>query len=200
MELSHPWTAPELGTFTPDPAKGLGARIQNAAVILGLNIWYFMPKVGWEEEEGRKGHRSGAAGLQTHERPLNPISAGVGSQHCSCLELCLEWIFLNESFTWKLWKTQNSSGVQWIGSFIQSLSKTPSTGTVSGTFSSDYLFPPTLNTVSRSKELLDHSVLSRDISPVFTDLNMLLCCTGSLGLVRAALYCADFHYSLWKWL
>lgn len=36
-----------------------------------------MPKVGWEEE-GRKGHRSGAAGLQTQERPFKiPFLEGL---------------------------------------------------------------------------------------------------------------------------
>lgn len=155
-----------------------------------------MPKVGWEEEEGREVHRAGAVGLQTHERPLNPLSGGVGSQHPSWLELCLEWIFLNESFKWKPWKTPNSSGVQRIGSFIQSLSKAPSTSTASATFNSDYLFPPTLNALPISKELLDPSVLPRDISPGFDNLNMLLFCTKPLGWVNFALCCTDFHYWL----
>lgn len=156
-----------------------------------------MSKVGWEEEEGRKVHRSGAVGLQTHKRPLNPLSGRVGSQHSSWLELCLEWIFLNESFKGKPWKTQNSSGVQWIGSFIQSLSKTPSTSTVSGTFSSDYLFPPTLNTVSISKALLDHCSFKKFFTCIY-ELKYVVVCTKSPDLVNFALYCTNLHYSLWK--
>lgn len=147
----HPGAAPEMREIHSLPRKrGLAARIQNAAVFLGLHIWYL-------HGQGGMGGAGKASSQMWFANPWNAISAGVGSQHSSWLELCLEWIFLNESFKQKPWNTQNSSGVQWIGSFIQILSKTPSTSTVSGTFSSDYLFPPTLSAVSISKELLDHS-------------------------------------------
>lgn len=152
-----------------------------------------MARVGWEEQ-GRQVHRCGFA------NPWNAISAGVGSQHSSWLELCLEWIFLNESFKQKPWNTQNSSGVQWIGSFIQILSKTPSTSTVSGTFSSDYLFPPTLSAVSISKELLDHSYFFKGYFTCVYWLKYIVILHKIPGFGTFFLYCTNLHYSLGKWL
>lgn len=92
------------------------ANVQNASVLSRIySLVFLCTKWDGRRREGNFTHvkRSWFANMW---KPLNAISERVGSQHASWAELCLKRLFLNE-FKWKLWKTQNSRGEQWIQGF-----------------------------------------------------------------------------------